>query len=107
MSPAITTIGIESSAALATPVDAFVSPGPRCDSTTAVVLLGARIAVGHVRGDLLVARVDELDLLLTSAASTAMLVWPHRPNMYSTPRSSRYLTSWCEMRSLVGESLTL
>jgi hypothetical protein len=30
----MTTIGIESSAALATPVAALVSPGDRCESTT-------------------------------------------------------------------------
>ncbi len=33
-------------------------------------------------------------LLFDSAASTAMLVWPHRPKMCLTPRSSRYFTSW-------------
>jgi hypothetical protein len=34
MSPAITTIGMESSAALATPVAALVRPGPRWVSST-------------------------------------------------------------------------
>src|SRR5689334_14182665 len=38
-----------------------------------------------------------------SAARTAMLVWPHRPNRYSTPRPSRYLTSWCETSCFMAE----
>jgi hypothetical protein len=33
--PAKTTIGVESAAAVATPVNAFVSPGERCTFTTA------------------------------------------------------------------------
>ena len=64
MSPAITTIGIESSAALATPVAALVSPGPRCVSSDAGLARRARVAVGGVRGDLLVARRDEADAAL-------------------------------------------
>src|ERR1700712_1400779 len=39
-----------------------------------------------------------------SAARTAMLVWPQRPNRYSTPRPSRYLTSWCEMSCFMGSA---
>src|SRR3954447_9790999 len=43
-------------------------------------------------------------LLFDSAASTAMLVWPHRPKMHSTPRSSRYSTSWFATGSLATTS---
>ena len=34
MSPAMATSGTESSAAVATPVTAFIMPGPTCTSTT-------------------------------------------------------------------------
>ena len=64
MSPAITTIGIESSAALATPVAALVRPGPEVRHQHADLARGARVTVGGVRGDLLVAGRDEADLAL-------------------------------------------
>src|SRR3954471_1415161 len=43
-----------------------------------------------------------LTLLPSSAASTAMLVWPHRPNRYSTPRRSSSRTSCLEISSFMA-----
>jgi hypothetical protein len=50
-----------SSAALATPVAALVSPGPRCVSRTPGFPSGARVTVGGVRRHLLVPRADVAD----------------------------------------------
>ena len=55
-------MGVQSSAALATPVAALVRPGPRWVSSTDALAGHPRIAVGGVRGDLLVPDVDEVDL---------------------------------------------
>ena len=65
-------------------------------------LSDARIAVGGMRGDLLVARVDEADRAVRQRVSTAILVWPHSPKMCSTPRSSRKRTNWWETRSFMS-----
>src|SRR4051795_7435743 len=46
--------------------------------------------------------LTNLTLLPSSAASTAMLVWPHRPNRYSTPRRSRSRTSCLEISSFMA-----
>ena len=61
MSPAIATSGTESSAAVATPVTAFIIPGPTCSSSTPGLPRGPGVPVGGVRGRLLVAGDDELD----------------------------------------------
>ena len=55
----MTTIGIESSAALATPVQAFVKPGPEMREQHARLAGRARVAVGGVRRHLLVPRRHE------------------------------------------------
>ena len=57
----MTTIGIESSAALATPVAALVRPGPEMGQQHARLAGRARVAVGGVRRDLLVPRADVAD----------------------------------------------
>ena len=85
----MTTIGMQSSAALATPVAQFVSPGLRWLSSTDASAGDACVAVGGVRRDLLVADVHELDGLSAMAASTAMFVWPQSPNTRVTPRRER------------------
>ncbi len=61
MSPVIATSGTESSAAVATPVTAFIMPGPTCSEQHAGLAGGPGVAVGGVRGGLLVPGDDELD----------------------------------------------
>src|SRR6478672_7275000 len=46
--------------------------------------------------------LTNVTLLPSSAVSTAMLVWPHRPNRYSTPRRSRSRTSCLEISSFMA-----
>src|SRR6478609_4911257 len=46
--------------------------------------------------------LTKVTLLPSSAVSTAMLVWPHRPNRYSTPRRSRSRTSCLEISSFMA-----
>ena len=55
----MTTIGIESSAALATPVAALVRPGAKMRQDDAGLAGHARVAVRGVRGDLFVSGRDE------------------------------------------------
>ena len=71
MSPAITTIGIESSAAFATPVAALVRPGPEMRQQHADLAGRARVAVGGMRRDLLVPRRDEADPALAERVEEA------------------------------------
>ncbi len=52
---------MQSSAALATPVAALVSPGPEVREQHRGFARDARVAIGGMRGDLLVAHVDEFD----------------------------------------------
>ncbi len=58
----MTTIGMQSSAALATPVAALVRPGPKMGQQHRGLAGHTRIAVRGVRGDLLVPDVDEVQL---------------------------------------------
>ena len=60
----MTMIGIESMYAVAMPVMALVAPGPGRHQHDARLAGGARIAVRHVRGGLLVAHEDVFQALL-------------------------------------------
>src|SRR5579871_3313173 len=86
-------MGIESSAALATPVVAFVKPGPRCVKSTPG-LPEARAYPSAACAATCSCRVEmnRILLLFPSASSSAITVWPHRPNTTSTPSRSRYST---------------
>ena len=55
------TMGTESSIAVAMPVTRFVAPGPEVAMRDADLARRARVAVGHVRGALLVADEDVAD----------------------------------------------
>ena len=55
------TMGMESSMAVAMPVTRLVAPGPLVAMAHADLARGARVAVGHVRGALLVAHQDVVD----------------------------------------------
>ena len=65
--PPISSIGLSARKALATPVTASVVPGPGGDDRAAGLAGDARVAVGGVGGDLLVADVDDLDALVDAA----------------------------------------
>ena len=56
--------GMESMYAVARPVMAFVAPGPESDQHHARLAGGARVAIRHVRGGLLVAHQNVLQPLL-------------------------------------------
>ena len=58
------TTGIESSIAVAMPVTRFVAPGPDVAEGDADLAAGAGVAVGRVRGALLVANEDVVDRVL-------------------------------------------
>ena len=65
--PPISSIGLSARNALATPVTASVVPGPAVTTATAGLAGDARVAVGGVGRDLLVADVDDLDALVDAA----------------------------------------
>ena len=79
------TSGTESSAAVATPVTAFIMPGPDVQQQHAGLARRPGIAVGGVRGGLLVPAMTNRIRLRPSASSSAMLVCPQVPKTYSTP----------------------
>ena len=59
--PVMATMGMESSMAVARPVTRLVAPGPEVAMQTPGRAGGARVAVGHVRGALLVAHEHVVD----------------------------------------------
>ena len=60
---------------------------------------GARVAIGHVGGALLVAHQDQLDCESTSASKIGMAAPPERPKTTSTPSRSRH---WISFSAPVG-----
>ncbi len=65
--PPMCSTGLSQRNAVATPVTAFVQPGPGRGDDDAELAGLARVAVGRVRGDLLVPHVDDADALVDAA----------------------------------------
>ncbi len=97
-SPAIATSGTESSAAVATPVTAFIIPGPTCSSTTPTSPVARAYPSAAWAAACSWRAMTKSMRLRPIASSSAMLVCPQVPKMCRTP----YDSSWATRASATG-----
>ena len=79
------TIGTESIAAVATPVTAFIMPGPTCTSSTPGLPVARAYPSAACAAACSCRAMTNLIRLRPIASSSAMLVCPQVPKTYSTP----------------------